>query len=65
MYDTLNNCPHTAHTTNKVPCILVTDKQNLILQNGSLCDIAPTILTLLNLNIPIEMTGKSLINSIK
>ncbi len=50
----------TSHSTNKVPCIL-TDK-HFVLKNGKLADIAPTILSLLDLEIPVEMTGISLID---
>ncbi len=50
---------HTAHTTNLVPCI-VTDTDYKI-KNGGLADVAPTILALLGLNAPKEMSGKSLI----
>jgi len=51
--------PHTAHTTNLVP-IIVTDK-NLEVNTGSLGDVAPTMLDLLGVEQPVEMTGKSLI----
>lgn len=51
--------PHTAHTTNLVP-IIVTDT-NLEVHPGSLCDVAPTMLDLLNVEKPVEMTGMSLI----
>ncbi|MBP5836014.1 2,3-bisphosphoglycerate-independent phosphoglycerate mutase [Candidatus Phytoplasma meliae] len=51
--------PHTAHTTNLVP-LIVTD-QTIALKQGSLCDVAPTLLALLNINKPQEMTGQSLI----
>ena len=63
MHDTINNQPHTAHTTNPVPFILI-DKQakNIKLQNGRLSDIAPTILNILNITQPKEMTGKNLIS---
>ena len=50
----------TTHTTNKVPFIVC--KEGINLKDGSLCDIAPTLLELGNLEIPKEMTGKSLIN---
>ncbi|MTI46960.1 MAG: 2,3-bisphosphoglycerate-independent phosphoglycerate mutase [Firmicutes bacterium] len=50
----------TAHTTNKVPCIVV-GEGDLKLREGILADIAPTLLEMLNLNIPQEMTGESLI----
>ena len=51
--------PYTAHTTNPVP-VVVTDK-NIKLRDGILSDIAPTLLELLELPIPAEMTSKSLI----
>lgn len=54
-----NNQIITSHTTNLVPFIIT--KENLNLVPGKLADIAPTILELLNLEIPKEMTGKSLI----
>lgn len=58
-----NNKPHTSHTTNLVPLILITkDHINNKLQDGSLQDIAPTILNLLSLDKPIEMTGKNLLS---
>jgi 2,3-bisphosphoglycerate-independent phosphoglycerate mutase len=61
LIDHKNNQPHTAHTNNKVPIIIV-DKQDYSLRNnGALSDIAPTILTLMGLNKPKEMTGNSLI----
>ncbi len=54
--------PHTAHTTNPVPFILIGNEvQNIHLTNGRLCDIAPTILHLMNIKIPTEMTGHNLI----
>lgn len=57
--------PLTAHTTNQVPCILVSDQyHNTQLQSGkSLEDIAPTLLALLGVTTPAEMTGSSLIIS--
>lgn len=55
--------PHTSHTTNPVPFILIgNDCKNLKLENGSLKDIAPTILSLMNIPQPQEMTGKNLIS---
>jgi 2,3-bisphosphoglycerate-independent phosphoglycerate mutase len=60
MFDPETGQPHTAHTTLPVPLILV-GKNDARLQNGRLADIAPTLLTLLNLPQPAEMTGKSLI----
>ena len=58
MWDSNHN-PVTSHTTNPVPCIIT--KENIKLNNGVLADIAPTMLDLMGLPIPGEMTGKSLI----
>lgn len=52
----------TSHSTNKVPCILT--NKNYKLNNGKLSDIAPTILKLLNLEIPQEMNGNILIEEV-
>jgi 2,3-bisphosphoglycerate-independent phosphoglycerate mutase len=58
-----NGSPHTAHTANRVPLILVDpDHCGAELQSGILADLAPTILSLLGLPIPAEMTGRNLIN---
>ncbi|MBP7059217.1 MAG: 2,3-bisphosphoglycerate-independent phosphoglycerate mutase [Lachnospiraceae bacterium] len=54
--------PHTAHTTNPVPFILYNyDPEYTIRSEGRLCDIAPTLLEILGMEIPKEMTGKSLL----
>lgn len=53
--------PHTAHTTNPVPIILVGGPTNIKLHQGTLTDLAPTILQLMDLYQPPEMTGKSLV----
>lgn len=62
--------PHTAHTTNPVPFVLSSKKfqfatslQTDNLASGSLCDIAPTLLNVMNLTVPKEMTGVSLIST--
>ena len=52
--------PNTAHTTNPVPLFLVGSEYTKI-NNGRLADLAPTILHLMNLPIPKEMTGKVLV----
>ncbi len=52
--------PHTAHTTNPVPVILI-DKDNLQIQSGILGDIAPTILKLMGIEQPESMTRSSLV----
>ncbi|QQR81606.1 MAG: 2,3-bisphosphoglycerate-independent phosphoglycerate mutase [Deltaproteobacteria bacterium] len=57
-----NGEPHTQHTTNPVPFVLINNTKNISLHKGGLADIAPTILKLLNLPQPSEMTGKTLIN---
>ena len=54
--------PNTAHTTNLVPCILVSNDFKGTLHAGKLGDIAPTILELMGISQPQEMTGISLIN---
>lgn len=57
-----NGTPHTAHTANRVPLILVdANNRQAHLQPGILADIAPTILNLMGLTVPAEMTGKNLI----
>lgn len=59
-----NGHPNTSHTTNPVPFILIGNAvKNLKLQNGRLCDVAPTILNLMHIQPPIEMTGKNLITN--
>jgi len=52
---------HTAHTLNRVPFIFFNGPDNINLRNGSIVDIAPTILNLIGIKIPDEMTGSSLI----
>lgn len=52
--------PNTAHTTNPVPCILI-DKDYHKMKNGRLADLAPTILKLMEISIPDEMTGEILV----
>ncbi len=57
-----NGSPNTAHTTNLVPCFLLgKDNNEIELKNGKLADIAPTVLDLMNITKPEEMTGVSLI----
>jgi 2,3-bisphosphoglycerate-independent phosphoglycerate mutase len=52
--------PNTAHSCNPVPCFFI-DKDYKSIHNGKLCDIAPTLLTVMGIKIPSEMTGKVLI----
>lgn len=54
--------PNTAHSTNPVPCILI-DKDYKKIKNGKLADVAPTILKLLNIDAPTEMSGDVLIGN--
>lgn len=53
--------PNTAHSLNPVPCIWVTETQGATLRNGVLADVAPTVLEIMGVAQPAEMTGKSLI----
>jgi 2,3-bisphosphoglycerate-independent phosphoglycerate mutase len=53
--------PNTAHTTSLVPCILVDNDYKGKISDGKLGDLAPTILTLMGISIPAEMTGHVLI----
>lgn len=53
--------PNTAHTTNLVPCIFVDDNLEPPVKDGKLGDLAPTILTLMGVKIPSEMTGNVLV----
>ena len=61
MLDVENNQAHTQHTTNLVPFIVMDEKVSKISDNGSLSDIAPTILAMMDLEAPREMTGKNLV----
>ena len=55
--------PYTAHTAGRVRCVLVDNtRTSQILKDGSLCDIAPTILEIMGLTQPAEMTGHSLMS---
>ncbi|MFN8340757.1 MAG: 2,3-bisphosphoglycerate-independent phosphoglycerate mutase [Cyclobacteriaceae bacterium] len=55
--------PNTAHTTNLVPCILVDDTYQGKLKDGKLGDLAPTILTMMGISLPVEMKGNVLIDA--
>ena len=64
MIDPATGGPHTAHTTNPVPFIVVNPPAAIAnLQDGRLCDVAPTLLDLLGLAKPAAMTGHSLIGA--
>ena len=63
MLDPVHGGPFTAHTTNPVPVIVVDPEHPKyeLRQGGRLCDLCPTMLTLMKLPQPKEMTGESLI----
>jgi 2,3-bisphosphoglycerate-independent phosphoglycerate mutase len=61
MIDPATGGPHTAHTTNPVPLVVVDpDGDRPLRAGGALCDVGPTILRLLGLERPPEMTGRDL-----
>lgn len=63
MYDSEKQAPHTAHTLNRVPFIIDGMRENMTLKStGSLIDIAPTLLHMMGLEIPKEMSGRCLIS---
>ena len=61
MIDYKTGEPHTAHTTNPVPLILVTESKDLKIKEGKLADLAPTMLDILGIEKPEEMTGESIL----
>ena len=61
MLDLTTNQPLTSHTAGPVPLVYVGKSGFQFTQDGSLCDIAPTLLTLLDAEVPIEMTGQALV----
>jgi len=62
MFDLDTKAPFTAHTTNPVPFVVIgADGVKSLKDGGKLCDIAPTMLDMMGLPIPEEMTGKSLL----
>lgn len=61
MIDPITGGPHTAHTTNLVPVVGLGLPQGRSLSSGRLADLAPTVLELMGLPQPAEMTGHSLI----
>jgi len=58
-----NGTPNTAHTTNLVPMILISQTRKILLNSGKLADVAPTILELMGITAPKNMTGNSLIKN--
>ncbi|MSP62921.1 MAG: 2,3-bisphosphoglycerate-independent phosphoglycerate mutase [Myxococcales bacterium] len=63
MYDPVTGEPHTAHTTNPVPILIIDEaaRGREVRSGGRLCDVAPTVLDLLGLAIPTEMEGRPLL----
>ena len=54
--------PNTAHSLNPVPFVYVTQRENATVENGILADVSPSVCKILGIDIPAQMTGKSLIN---
>jgi 2,3-bisphosphoglycerate-independent phosphoglycerate mutase len=63
MIDPVSGGPHTAHTTNPVPVIVFGGPAGATVRKGRLADVAPTVLDLMGLDLPPEMTGTSLIGT--
>lgn len=62
MYDGEKQCAHTAHTLNPVPVVLINDKTGKSIKDGKLADVAPTMLSLMGLEVPAEMDGDNLLS---
>jgi len=61
MLDETTGQPMTQHTTGPVPLVYVGPRKIKLQDNGSLCDVAPSLLTLMDLPVPKEMLGHSLV----
>jgi 2,3-bisphosphoglycerate-independent phosphoglycerate mutase len=61
MLDSETNQPLTSHTSGPVPLVYLGEKERKLKNRGRLCDIAPTILTLMRIPVPSEMTGTTLL----
>ncbi len=61
MEDKVTHAPYTAHTTNPVPLFVINAGDIKLKDTGALCDIAPTVLDIMGIKKPEEMTGNSLI----
>ena len=64
LFDEQNHQPHTAHTKALVPLVYVGDAARVLATQGTLADIAPTVLSLMNLAIPAEMTGNPMFQTL-
>jgi len=62
MQDETTGQPHTAHTSNLVPLVYVGQRHTVMSENGALSDIVPSMMYLMNLEIPPEMTGTPLVS---
>ena len=61
MIDPTTGGPHTAHTTNPVPFLIVgADVRGPLRHGGALCDVGPTVLRMLDIEPPRDMTGRDL-----
>ena len=60
MWNSKAQSPHTAHTTNLVPLILINGNEGTYLTDGRLADLAPSLLAMMGIDQPASMTGKSL-----
>ena len=62
MHDHAHNQAHTQHTLNRVPCLYIGQRAAHFVGEGALRDIAPTLLAMMGLSQPAEMTGRSLLH---
>ena len=60
MLDPATGGPHTAHTTSPVPLVLYGEERKLLRAGGALCDVGPTVLAMMGIDKPEEMTGADL-----
>jgi len=64
MLDPKTHQPHTAHTSERVPLVFIGRNVKRLANNGTLADVAPTLLALMRIETPGEMTGRSLLMEI-
>jgi len=62
MRDPTTQAPYTSHTTNLVPFVLSVGPEGASVSDGTLADLAPTVLNLMGMDIPSEMTGTNLVH---